>query len=59
MAEIDEVLWQDTKENLMDLMDGDEESVEMYMDDMKGAGYFDIPDEYRFVDYDEEGYDGW
>ena len=54
MAEIDEVLWQDTKENLMDLMDGDEESVAMFMDDMKGTGYFDVPDEFREVGFDDE-----
>jgi hypothetical protein len=56
MADIDEVLWQDTKENLMDAMDGDEMSVEMYMSDMKDSGYFDLPDEYRFVDYDDDEY---
>lgn len=54
MAEIDWVLWQDTKENLMDALDGDEFAVEMYMQDMKETGYFDVPDEYREVEFEDD-----
>lgn len=54
MAEIDYFLWEDTKENLMDQMDGDEMSVEMYMQDMKEAGFFDVPEEFREVEFDED-----
>lgn len=54
MAEIDYFLWEDTKENLMDMMDGDEMSVDMYMQDMKETGFFDVPEEFREVEFDED-----
>jgi len=57
MAEIDWVLFQDTKENLMDQLDGDEFTVENVLQDMKECGYFDIDDDY--LHYEDDDYDVW
>jgi hypothetical protein len=56
VAEIDEILWQDTKENLMAAAAGQEEIewlVEEQLQDMKECGFFDIPEEFRIRDEDE------
>lgn len=44
MAEIDEVLWQETKENLMSEVN-DYDTVQEVLYDMKSAGFFDIEED--------------
>lgn len=53
MAEIDEVLWQETKENLMDVFP-DQDAVMDALYDMKETGFFDIPDSDRAVEFDDD-----
>lgn len=58
MAEIDEILWQETKENLMAAAAGQEEIewlVEEQLQDMKECGFFDIPEEFMTDMHDSLG----
>lgn len=57
MPEIDHVLYQETKENLISAANGDpdvEEIVEFQLQDMKECGFFDLPKDDRYDDQDDE-----
>lgn len=60
MSEIDYVLYQETKENLMAAAQGDpdvEEIVEFQLQDMKECGFFDLPvNECDYDPTDEDDY---
>jgi hypothetical protein len=58
MAEIDEVLWAETREHLMAVVDAEDDElamiVEEQLQDMKECGFFDIPEEFQCCSYDDD-----